>query len=103
MQLEIFPDQMYLFREDSSRNMRRFYLMAVQRDLFGGASLIREWGRIGSSGQLRIDHHPDEGKAVDALADLVTAKRKRGYRLLHAPVLTGSMARAPKSQQSHPL
>jgi len=51
-----------------------------QRDLFGGASLIREWGRIGRSGQVRIDHHPDEGRAVDALADLVTAKRKRGYR-----------------------
>ena len=54
--------------------------MAVQRDLFVGASLIREWGHIGSSGELRIDHHPDEGRAVDALADLVTAKRKRGYR-----------------------
>lgn len=80
MQLEIFPDRMHLRREDPSRNMRRFYLMAVQRDLFGGASLIREWGRIGSSGQLRIDHHADEGRAVDALADLVTAKRKRGYR-----------------------
>lgn len=79
MQLEIFPDQMHLCREDPSRNMRRFYLMAVQRDLFGGASLIREWGRIGSPGRLRIDHHPDEGRAVDALAGLVVAKRKRGY------------------------
>lgn len=80
MQLEIFPDQMELRREDPSRNMRRFYLMAVQRDLFGGALLIREWGRVGSCGQLRIDHHSDEGRAVDALAHLVTAKRKRGYR-----------------------
>lgn len=80
MQLEIFPDRMHLHREDPLRNMRRFYLMAIQRDLFGGVSLIREWGRMGSSGRLRIDHHPDEGRAVDALADLVTSKRKRGYR-----------------------
>ncbi len=44
--------------------------MVVQRGLFGGADLIREWGRIGMSGQVRIDHHRDEGKAVDALAEL---------------------------------
>jgi len=79
MQFDIFPDQTRLRREDTSRNMRRFYQMVVQRDLFGGASLIREWGRIGSAGQVRIDHHPDEGRAVDALAELVTAKRRRGY------------------------
>ena len=79
MQLEMFPDQMFLRREDPSRNMRRFYMMVVQRDLFGGASLIREWGRVGSSGQTRIDLYPDEGRAVDALAQFATAKRKRGY------------------------
>ena len=80
MQLEIFPDLMHLRREDPARNMRRFYRMVVQRDLFGGVALIREWGRIGSPGQLRIDHHRDEGQAVDALADLMAAKQKRGYR-----------------------
>ena len=79
MQFDIFPDQTRLRREDTSRNMRRFYQMVVQRDLFGGASLIREWGRIGSAGQVRIDHHPDEGRAVDALAELVAVKRRRGY------------------------
>ena len=79
MQLEIFPDQTRLRCVCQSRNMRRFYKMIVQRDLFGGASLIREWGRIGSPGQVRVDHHPDEGKAIDALADLSMAKRQRGY------------------------
>lgn len=78
-QLEVFPDQMYLRREDPSKNMRRFYLMTVQRDLFGGASLIREWGRMGSVGKQHIEHHPDEGQAIDALADIAGAKRKRGY------------------------
>lgn len=78
-QLEVFPDRAFLRREDPSRNMRRYYLMTVQRDLFGGASLIREWGRQGSPGQLRVERHPDEGHAVNALIDLVAAKRKRGY------------------------
>jgi len=55
--------------------------MTVQRDLFGGATLIREWGRIGSPGKLQIEHHPDEGRAVNALAEIMAAKRKRGYQV----------------------
>lgn len=79
MQFEVFPDHIQLRREEPAKNMRRFYLLRVQRDLFGGASLVREWGRIGSPGQVRIDHHRDEGHAINALADLVASKRKRGY------------------------
>ena len=78
-QFEVFPDGLHLRREQPAKNMRRFYLMTVQRDLFGGASLIREWGRIGSPGQVRIEHHPDEGHALNALSNLGVAKRKRGY------------------------
>lgn len=81
MQLDIFPDQARLRREDPSQNMRRFYRMVIQPDLFGGASLIREWGRIGSPGTVRIDHHPDEGMALTALMALATEKRRRGYAL----------------------
>jgi predicted DNA-binding WGR domain protein len=80
MQFDVFPDRMHLTREEPSRNIRRFYSMMVQPDLFGGASLIREWGRIGQAGQVRIDLHADEGCAVDALAGLAQAKRKRGYQ-----------------------
>lgn len=80
MQLEVFPDRVFLRREDPSQNIRRFYSMSVQPDLFGGASLVREWGRIGMAGQVRIDPHVDEGRAVDALSDLMLVKRKRGYQ-----------------------
>ena len=80
-QREVFPDRMRLRRENPAKNVQRFYMMTVQRDLFGGASLIREWGRIGSSGQMRVDHHRDEGHAVDSLAEIMNAKRKRGYDL----------------------
>jgi predicted DNA-binding WGR domain protein len=80
-QLEVFPDRLHLRREEPSKNLRRFYLMTAQRDLFGGATLIREWGRIGSPGKLQIEHHPDEGRAVNALAEIMAAKRKRGYQV----------------------
>lgn len=79
IQNEIFPDRIKLRRIDPAKNMRRFYLMTVQRDLFGGATLIKEWGRIGSAGKLQRDHHPDEGQAVNALATLAQQKFKRGY------------------------
>lgn len=59
--------------------MARFYQMVVQRDLFGGATLTREWGRIGCPGTVREEHFQDEGLAVDALVALAIAKVRRGY------------------------
>ena len=78
-QLDVFPTALRLRRVDPTRNMRRFYIMTVQPDLFGGASLVREWGRIGSRGQSLIEQHTDEGLAISALLKLAAAKRKRGY------------------------
>lgn len=79
-QPEIFPDRLYLKREDLTHNMRRFYVMTVQRDLFGGVSLIREWGRVGSAGKVMISYHRDEGQAVNVLSDIARSKHKRGYQ-----------------------
>jgi predicted DNA-binding WGR domain protein len=51
--LAILPDELRLLRKDPVRKMHRYYFMTVQRDLFGGASLVREWGRVGQAGQVR--------------------------------------------------
>lgn len=64
MQLEIFPDQMMLRREATAQRAPRFFKMIVHRDLFGGASLMRESGQIGRAGHLRIEHHQDEAAAA---------------------------------------
>jgi len=79
VQIEMFPRELLLQRIDPDRNMRRYYWMTVERDLFGGASLIREWGRLGARGQRRIEPHVDEGEAVSALLQLARRKRRRGY------------------------
>lgn len=79
LQLEVFPRDVQLKRVDPARNMKRFYRMTVQRDLFGGSSLIREWGRIGRQGQILIERHTDEGQAINALMMLARTKRRRGY------------------------
>ena len=47
--------------------------------LFDGWALIREWGRIGSRGQMMIETHSDEDQAVNALMKLARAKQRKGY------------------------
>ncbi|WP_353608975.1 WGR domain-containing protein [Labrenzia sp. DG1229] len=70
-----------LYRIDPSKNMSRFYSMTIQPDLFGGHSLLRNWGRIGSHGQMRIDSFDCELSAQDACQIILRLKTDRGYRL----------------------
>jgi predicted DNA-binding WGR domain protein len=44
--------------------------------------LVRNWGRIGSSGQERVEIYADEIEAGEALEVLTRLKRRRGYRNL---------------------
>jgi predicted DNA-binding WGR domain protein len=74
-QLEVFPTHLHLRRIDPARNMRRYYRIAVHSDLFGQASLVREWGRM------MVETHPDEGRAINALMKLARAKQRKGYAL----------------------
>lgn len=70
---------LHLRRIDATRNMRRFYLLSIQPTLFGGVSLIRNWGRIGTSGQVMMRSFEDGAKASEAFERLERAKRRRGY------------------------
>jgi predicted DNA-binding WGR domain protein len=70
-----------LTRIDPARNMARFYRLDVQPDLFGGWSLWREWGRLGSSGQVRHAPYPTAEAAETARQMIEQAKRKRGYSI----------------------
>ena len=42
----------HLRRIDDARNMRRFYRLDLQPDLFGGVLLVKQWGRIGTCGRI---------------------------------------------------
>ena len=70
----------HLRRSDPTQNMRRFYALAIQPTLFGGASVIRNWGRIGSNGQAMMQTFDRPDEADDALRRLERSKRRRGYR-----------------------
>lgn len=68
-----------LRRINPALNMRRFYRMSLQPDLFGGVDLVREWGRMGRRGQSLIERHQCEADAVASMLALAAVKRKRGY------------------------
>lgn len=62
----------------------RFYVMHVTRTLFGEWCLIREWGRIGSSGgQKMVEYTGSKAEALAALDTLLARKCRRGYRRCH--------------------
>jgi predicted DNA-binding WGR domain protein len=74
------PSPVVLRRVGQSRRMSRFYRMQMQPTLFGGVTLIWEWGRIGQAGTCRRDQHDTAEAARLALDRLTAAKRRRGYR-----------------------
>ena len=44
-----------LFRVEPEKRAWRLYAASVQLTLFGTFLLVREWGRIGSPGQVRAE------------------------------------------------
>jgi len=77
-----------LERRDASRNMARFYVLAIEPTLFGDATLVREWGRIGSLGRRRLDLHADMATAAEALDVWLDRKARRGYRVRASRILS---------------
>ena len=70
-----------LQRIDPCQNMFRFYATALQPNLFGGHSLIRTWGRIGTVGTTKIELFSSNEEAESARNHLVRTKISRGYQL----------------------
>jgi predicted DNA-binding WGR domain protein len=71
---------LHLQRINPARNMARFYSLSVEHDLFGCDVLVRQWGRLGTFGHVRLDEHGSEGAALAALSALKASKVRRGYR-----------------------
>ncbi|MDQ0134533.1 putative DNA-binding WGR domain protein [Neorhizobium galegae] len=73
-------EPLLLTRRDPARNMARFYVLIVEPDLFDGAALTRNWGRIGTKGRFRIDLFGSRQEAEHRLVALARSKVRRGYR-----------------------
>lgn len=73
------PSSLRLVRRNQEQRMARFYTMHLAQTLFGGWDLVREWGRIGSPGTLRITPFETLEESARALQRIEKQKRKRGY------------------------
>ena len=74
---------LYLVKINNEKNQQRFYSLHLAPMLFGGWSVVREWGRMGSGGTLRIDPFSTEQEARDELEKIKAAKQKKGYIALN--------------------
>jgi predicted DNA-binding WGR domain protein len=77
-----------LRRIEPQRNMRRFYALSLQSDLFGTVSVVKEWGRIGQPGTVTQEVYADETAARAALVLRLQKKINRGYCPYRADRLT---------------
>jgi predicted DNA-binding WGR domain protein len=69
-----------LRRVDPDHRMARFYMLTIERDLFGTIRLVRCWGRIGTRGRELAEEFETETEAAKALEAVAQAKRRRGYK-----------------------
>ena len=69
-----------LRRVDRKHGVTRFYMLNIERDLFGTIRVVRTWGRIGTRGRELADVFDTEDAAREALEALAAVKRRRGYR-----------------------
>ncbi|NBB70218.1 MAG: WGR domain-containing protein [Alphaproteobacteria bacterium] len=74
------PGPIDLVRIDAEAGRFRAYRLFLQPDLFGGCSLVREWGRIGRPGTVRVRTLATEAEAATALARALVRRHRRGYR-----------------------
>jgi predicted DNA-binding WGR domain protein len=69
-----------LINIDASKNRHRFYMVRVSPTLFGEWSLVREWGRIGSPGTVRLESYGSEDEARKEEGRTIRTRARHGYR-----------------------
>ena len=75
------PDPVYLEKCDAAQGQARFYALHLAPTLFGDWTLVREWGRIGSPGQIVVDWFESVEDACNALEQKQREKIRKGYRV----------------------
>jgi predicted DNA-binding WGR domain protein len=70
----------FLTRTDPTRNIDRFYLIDVTPTLFGEWALVREWGRRGSPGTVRLNSYERRNDAETAEQRTIKRRLQHGYR-----------------------
>ena len=77
---ERFRDMpVHLKHRDAHANSFRFYRLDLQPSQFGGCSLVRQWGRIGTWGRQTVSLFETWDAAETERSRFVQVKCQRGY------------------------
>jgi predicted DNA-binding WGR domain protein len=68
-----------LTRTDPAKNLHRFYVVRLAPTLFGGWTLLCEWGRSGSPGTVRQTSFDRIEDAQQAEARAIKRRLQHGY------------------------
>ncbi|MDH5300272.1 MAG: WGR domain-containing protein [Gammaproteobacteria bacterium] len=74
--------RIYMQTPPTSDQPPRFYQIYLERDLLAGWIVTKEWGHVGASGRVKLEHYDDHDTAVAALEETRDAQCKRGYRVV---------------------
>lgn len=74
--------RIYMQRPAEDGGAPRFYHLFLEGDLFGGWSLVKEWGIQGASGRVQRQHFEEHEHAEKALQLARDNQLQRGYRVV---------------------
>lgn len=66
-------------KKHGKKQEAKFYRLAIWPDLFGGVSLVREYGYMGLEGQFTVEAFPELDAARHVFTSIVKKQQGRGY------------------------
>ena len=66
-----------LRRVDPDTNVARFYVLTLERDLFGNFAVTRQWGMVATAGRVITEPFGTEVEAAEVMA---APRERRGAR-----------------------
>ncbi len=60
----------------------RFFQLTLQQDLFGGWTLLREWGQMGMRTSTKRSLYVDQEQAEAALESIRSQQSERGFHVM---------------------
>lgn len=74
--------RIYLQTQPQAGESPKYCQLLLEQDLFGGWSLVREWGQPGTRPSLKREQYLHFEQAQEALEKARDAQLKRGFRIM---------------------
>ena len=74
--------RIYLQTQPQAGEAPKYYQLQLEQDLFGGWSLIREWGQPGGRPSVKREQFLELVLAQEAMEKARDAQLKRGFRVM---------------------